>query len=158
MTLGVLTWRFIVWRRDKGAPATPSSTKPQLSPTTVVHLPQKPEQTHSADPEKGQNLNSQTSGSKPPPPAYKLGFRKSSPASSKKPTPTLHLDVNCDSEVKTSSPLRSASFNPKTQSLTSRISARISMGPKKLYVHRPGSSLSAVQTWANVFVSATVLD
>lgn len=157
MTLGVLTWRFIVWRRDKGAPTTPSSTKPQLSPTTVVHLPQKPEPTHPADPEKGRNLNSQTSGSKPPPPAYKLGFRKNSPASGKKPAPTLRLDVNCDSEVKPSSPLRSASFNPKTQSLTSRISARISMVSKKVCVHRPGSSLSAMETWANVFVPAIAL-
>lgn len=141
MTLGVLIWRFIIWRRDMGVPATASSTKSQLSPTTVAHLPQKPESTHPADPEKGRKFNNRTSGSKPP--AYKLGLRESSPPSGKKPTPALHLDVSCDSGVKLPSPLRSASFNPKTQSLTSRISARISMGSKKLYVHCPCSSSSA---------------
>lgn len=143
VTLGVLAWRLIliVWRRNKGAPPTPSSTKFPLSPTAIVHLPQKPESIYLADTERGQDYANRIPSTKfSPPPAYSPRLMKSSPTSNKKSTPTLNLDVNCDAEATQPSPIRSASFNPntKTQSLSSRISSRMSIGAKKLYVHLSG--------------------
>lgn len=137
-TLGVLTWGFIIWRRNRGTPSsTPASTKFPLSPTAVVDLPQKPEPTHLVDTEKGQDYTNQTHSPKPSlPPTYLPRLMMSSPPSNKKSTPALNLDVNYEAEPTQPSPLRSASFNPraKTQSFSSRISSRMSMAAKKLYV------------------------
>lgn len=141
MTLGVLAWRLIAWRMNKGAPPTPSSTKFPLSPTAIVHLPQKPEPIYLADTERGQDYANRIPLPKlSPPPAYSPRLMKSSLTSNKKSTPTLNLDVNCDAEATQPSPIRSASFNPntKTQSFSSRISSRMSIGAKKLYVHLSG--------------------
>jgi len=136
LTLGVLAWRLIVWRRNRGAPPTPSSTKFPLSPTAIVHLLQKPEPIYLADTERGQDYANRIPSPKlSPPPAYSPRLMmKSSPTSNKKSTPTLNLDVNCDAEATQPSPIRSASFNPntKTQSFSSRISSRMSIGAKKL--------------------------
>ena len=137
VTLGILTWRFIVWRRDKCAPLAPTSIK-FPPPPTIVHLPQKLKPTHLTDTEKGQDYANQTPS---PPPAYSPGPMKSSPASNRKSTPALSLNVtDCGTEETLPSPLRSASFNPssKTQSWSSRISSRMSTDAKKLYVHLPG--------------------
>lgn len=133
VTLGVLTRRLISWGRSKVALPALTSTKFSFSLTTVVHLPQKPEPTHFADTEKGQDYANQVPS---PPPAYSLGPIMSSSASNKKSTPALSLDVNCDAEANLHSPLRSASSSPstKTQSFSSRASLRMSMGAKKLYV------------------------
>lgn len=145
VTLGVLTWRFIIWRRNKGAPLTPTSTKPSLSSTTVVHLPRKPELVYLADAEKGQEYADQIPSPKPsPPPAYSLRLMKNSPAS-KKSTSALNLDVGCDVEVAQQSPLRYASSNPSinSHSLSPCISSRVSMDTKKLYAHLFGRMRSA---------------
>lgn len=125
LTLGILTWRFIVWRRNKDAPST-----------TAVYLPQKPEPIHLADTEKGRDYVDKI----PSPPAYNPGLMKSSPAPNK---PTLALDLNvtdCNVGEAQLSPLRSVSFNlsSKTQSWSSRVSSRVSTGAKKLYAHLPG--------------------
>lgn len=141
MALGVLTWRFIVWRRDKDTAPTPTSTKFPLSPTAFVHLPRKPEPIRLASAGKGQNYAIQVPSPNPsPPPAYSPRLMKSSPASNKKLAPALSLDVSCDAEVAQPSPLRSTSFNSsaKTQSFGSRLSSRMSMGAKKLYVYFSG--------------------
>ncbi|KAF9652884.1 hypothetical protein BDM02DRAFT_3108515 [Thelephora ganbajun] len=131
LTLGILTWRFIVWRKNKGTTPTSVPSRSSLSPTTVVHLSQKPEPTYLVDPEKGRDYENQIPSPKPLPLPVLM---KASPPSNKKSTPALNLDVNCDAEATQPSPLRSASFNPntKTQSFSSRISSRMSMGAKKL--------------------------
>ena len=135
VTLGVLTWRLIAWGRNK---VTPPLTRFTFSPTTVVHLPQKPEQTHLADTEEGQDYAFQAPSAKPlPPPVYSPGPMMSSSTSNKKSTPTLKLDVSCDAEATLSSPL-SFSSSTKTQSFSSHTSSRMSMGAKKLYVDLSG--------------------
>lgn len=126
LTLGILTWRFIIWRRNKDTP-----------PTTTVHLPQKPELIHLADTEKGPDYADKIPL---PPPAYNPGLVKSSPTPSK-PTPALNLNVtDCDTGEARLSPLRSLSFNlsSKAQSWSSRVSSRVSTGAKKLYAYLPG--------------------
>ena len=126
LTLGILTWRFIVWRRNKDAP-----------PTTAVDLPQKPEPIHLADTEKDRDYADKIPS---PPPAYNPGLMKSSPTPNK-PTLALNLNVtDCDTGEAQLSPLRSVSFNlsSKTQSWSSRVSSRVSTGAKKLYAHLPG--------------------
>lgn len=138
MTLGVVIWRLIVWRRNKGTPHTLTSTRFPLSLSTIVHLPQKPDPTHLVDTEKSQDCFNQIHSPKPSlPPAYSPGPMENSTASSRKSAPALKLDVNCDRETTQTSPLRSASVNPitRTQSFSSRLSSRMSMGAKKLYVH-----------------------
>jgi len=138
VTLGILTWGLIFWRRDKNTPLTPASTKLLPPSTTAVHLSQKPKPTHVADTEKSQDYANQILS---PPPAYSPRLMKSSPASNKKSTPALSLNTtDCDTEETQPSPLRSASFNPssKTQSWSSRIPSRMSTGTKKLYAHFPG--------------------
>jgi hypothetical protein len=132
VTLGGLIWVFIVRRRNKDNASTSSSTKSQFSSTAAVFLPQRPESVHYANQIPSPKLS--------PPPAYSPGLMTSSSASNKKSTPVLDLDVNCDAEATLPSPIRSASFNPsaKTQSLGSRISSRMSLGAKKLYVHPSG--------------------
>lgn len=111
VALGVLAWRLIIWKRNRSSPPTSTSTKLLPSPTTIVFPAS-------------------------PPPAYSPGLMKTSPTSPKKSTPALSLDVNCDVEATEPSPIRSASFNPstKTQSISSRVSSRMSVGAKKLYV------------------------
>jgi hypothetical protein len=138
VTLGTLGWRFIVWRRDKDPPLAPASTKFSPPPPTAVHLPQESTLTHLADTEKGQDY---TSRIPPPPPAYSPGLVRSSPASNKKSTPALILNVaDFDTEETRPSPLRPVSFNPspKTQSWSSRATSRMSTGAKKLYAHLHG--------------------
>lgn len=139
MALGVLAWKFFR-RRNKNALPTSTPAKCPLSPTTVFHIPLKPELTHLADTEKGLGYANRIHSLKfSPPPVY--GFRpmKSSPASFKKFAPALNLDVSCNAEPTQTSPIRSASFNPgtNTQSFGSRISAHLPLGAKKLYVYLP---------------------
>ena len=133
VTLGVLAWRFIVRRGNKDAPLAPPSTK--FPPPRLL---QKPKPTHFAASVKGQDYANQIHS---PPPAYSPESMKSPPISNKKSAPVLNLNItDCDIEETQPSPLRSASFNPslKTQSWTSRVSSRISMGTKKLYANLPG--------------------
>lgn len=135
VTLGVLVWRFIAWRRNKSTPSALTST-----PATVVRLPREPEPTHPADTEKGLDYAHQVPSKKfLSPPTYSSESMKGSPSTDKSP-PALNLDVSCGTGTTQRSPLRSASFNPsaKTQSLSSRISARMSVDTKKLYVNRLG--------------------
>jgi len=143
VTLGVVIWRFIVWR-NKSTASTPASTRFPPSPTTIVRLPQTPDPTHLAYMGKFQDYTNRIPSPNPSlPPVYSPGPTKSSPTSSKKSTPSLSLDVNCEAERTQPSPLRSASFNPsiKTQLFSS---SRVSMGAKKLYVidTRCGAGLS----------------
>ena len=117
-------WRFIVWRRNKNTPSD------LASPTaTVVHLPQNPDSTHPVHTEKGLEQKSL-------PPSYSPEPMAGSPSSIEKFIPPLNLDVSCGTGAAQRSPLRSASFHPnaKTQSFSSRISARMSVDTKKLYV------------------------
>ena len=135
VTIGVLLWRFIVWRRFKNTPSALTST-----PATVVHLPREPEPTHPADSEKGLDYAHKTPSKKfLSPPTYTPGSMEGSPSTDKPPL-ALNLDVSCGTATAQRSPLRSASFHPsaKTQSLSSRISARMSVDTKKLYVNHLG--------------------
>lgn len=136
VTLGVLAWVFIVRRRNKGTSPTSASTKSQPSSTT-----------RPTDPEKAQGLTNQATPSElSPPPAYSLGSMKNSSASNKKSTPALNVNIDRGEDESTTlpSPLRSASFNPsaKTDSISSRISSRMSTGAKRLYVHSGWHSMS----------------
>ena len=136
MTLGLLAWISIVRRRNKNIAHTSTSTKPRASSSTAAHQPRKPEPTHLTDSEQAQDQVNQTPSPKlSPPPAYSPRLMKSSSVSNKKSTPSLNVDIDCDTEPTLPSPIRSASFNPsaKTQSIGSRLSSRVSVGAKKLY-------------------------
>ena len=136
LTLGALGWIFIVRRRNKGTAHTSTSTKSQSSSATLARKIQKPEPTNPVDLGRAQGL----SPTLLPPPAYSPGMTKSSSPSNKKSTPPLNVEVDFDIEPTLHSPLRSASFNPspKTQSIGSRISSRMSGGAKNLYVNPSG--------------------
>lgn len=135
VTIGVLVWRFIVWRRLKNTPSALTSTA-----ATVVHLPREPEPAHPADSEKDLDYTHQFPSDKfLSPPTYTPGPMEGTPSTDKPPL-SLNLDVSCGTAATQRSPLRSASFHPsaKTQSLSSRISARMLVDTKKLYVNHLG--------------------
>lgn len=130
LTLGALAWIFIV-RRRKITTIPTSTTTVSEPPTPVAHLPRKPEPAHIANLEKAQDQ--QTDPIPSPPPAYSPGLMKNSSTSSKKSTPTLNIDVERETDAATlPSPLRSASFNPSTKSISSRLSSRMSTSTRKL--------------------------
>lgn len=133
LTLGVFAWIFIVRRRNGVAARTSASTKSQPSSSTHARQLRKPEPANLVDLKRAHGQANQIlSPTLPPPPAYSPGLTKSS--SHKKSTPPLNVEVDLDKESTLPSPLRSASFNPspKTQSIGSRISSRVSVGTKTL--------------------------